>query len=583
MADRPDTTPGPAPAIAYSYLRLSSKRQANRVEGERYRDGFRRQIELRDEYLNENPHLTLDTKFNLHDIGVSAYTRANIAAGGTGKLRLFVDEVEAGRIAPGSYLLVESLDRVSRADINIAQELLLRLVNNGIIVRSIADKQTYSATSEPMQFIISIVYLMRAHEESVIKADRLRKTWIRKRADIGNRKLTARIPSWLKVDGNGFSLHEQRAAIVVRIFTQLSHGMGRDAIARELNRDGVPTWGKGREWYGGVVQKITDTRSVLGEFRPHRMEPTIVKGIVVGKRVPAGDVIPDYYPAVIDQELWDAARLKADKKRLGKAPNAGGRQGTRISNLFGMVATCAECGAPMNYRDRGKRSTVVLVCSSNRAGTCPNDVRIPYRETEDGVLTWFLHLDLEKEDAGEMQRLEQSLREALALRDGLQAEAETLMRGFARDDRFAAPVIERIRGEVIAAEAAIAETSATLATLRQSGNGDGREPALSLMWDLERGDAPDHERYAARVRVRQMLRDAIASMRCDRVGHVDIVAIDGSKHRFRDGYWLHDGRWHPSGYGLFGLAPKITRKEEARRRAWLEPIVAAYDSLDGGT
>lgn len=324
MDTPPPPTTGPAPAIAYSYLRLSSKRQANRVDGERYRDGFRRQIEARDTYLNENPHLTLDTKFNLHDIGVSAWTRANIAAGGTGKLRLFVDEVEAGRIAVGSYLLVESLDRVSRTDINVAQELLLRLVNNGIIVRSIADKQTYSSTSEPMQFIISIVYLMRAHEESLIKAERLAKTWVRKRADIGNRKLTARTPSWVLPDGAGFKLHKKRAAIVERIFTQLAKGYGRDAIARELNRDGEPTWGKGRAWHGGVIQKITDSRSVLGEFRPHQMEFSYVKGIRVGKRIPAGDVIPDYYPAAIDQDLWDEARLKADKRRLGKAPNAGG-------------------------------------------------------------------------------------------------------------------------------------------------------------------------------------------------------------------------------------------------------------------
>lgn len=567
----------PPPAIAYSYLRLSSKRQVSKGDGERYRDGFQRQIELRDAYLAENPHLTLDTRFNLHDIGVSAYTRANIAEGGTGKLRLFVNEVEAGRIAAGSYLLVESLDRVSRAEINIAQELLLRLVNNGIIVRSIIDRQTYHARSDPMQFIISIVYLMRAHDESLMKAARLRETWVRKRANIGKRKLTARIPSWLEIDGDGFRPHEHRKRIVERIFSELADGQGRDAIARGLNRDGEPTWGKGRAWHGGVIQKITDTRAVLGEFRPHRLEFSIRNGIKVGKRIPAGDVIPDYYPAVIDEELWDRARRVADARRLGTTPNAGGRQGTRISNLFGMVAECAMCGKPMNYRDRGPRSTIVLICSTSRAGTCANDVRIPYLETEDAVLTWFVQVDLSKADAGEMQRLEQSLRDAIARRDGLQAEAETLMRAFGRGDRFAEPAIDRIRGEVATIEKGISETSATLLTLREAGGSDGREPAIALMLELDRANAPDEERYAARIRVRQMLRDTVTSMRCRQDGHVDIVAIDGSMHRFRDGYWLHEGRWHPSGPGLFGFSRKISKKEEARRRAWLEPAVAAYE------
>ncbi len=53
-----ETSPGapPAPATAYSYLRLSSKRQANSEESKTYRDGFRRQIAMRDAYLARNPH-----------------------------------------------------------------------------------------------------------------------------------------------------------------------------------------------------------------------------------------------------------------------------------------------------------------------------------------------------------------------------------------------------------------------------------------------------------------------------------------------------------------------------------------------
>jgi len=83
----------PAPATAYSYLRLSSKRQANTEDSKTYRDGFRRQIALRDEYLARNPHLTLDNRLVLHDIGVSGYTGANVARGGKnrrGKILVFV-------------------------------------------------------------------------------------------------------------------------------------------------------------------------------------------------------------------------------------------------------------------------------------------------------------------------------------------------------------------------------------------------------------------------------------------------------------------------------------------------------------
>jgi DNA invertase Pin-like site-specific DNA recombinase len=76
-------------------------------------DSKRRQIELSEAFAAKYD-LQLDTDFNLHDIGVSAFKGANIASGALGK---FLQAVQDKKIPQGSYLLVESLDRLSRTSL----------------------------------------------------------------------------------------------------------------------------------------------------------------------------------------------------------------------------------------------------------------------------------------------------------------------------------------------------------------------------------------------------------------------------------------------------------------------------------
>lgn len=539
------STEGPAPAVAYSYLRLSSKRQANAAEGKRYRDGFRRQVEMRDRYLAANPHLTLDTRLNLHDIGVSGYTGANAARGGPGRLAAFLDEVEAGRVAPGSHLLVESLDRMSRQQVNRAQALLLGIVNAGVVVVSLVDGQVYRDGGDSVQFILSIVSLTRAHEESLVKAARLRETWAKKRADVGARPLTARAPAWLKLVDGAFVPDDERVGVVRRVMGLLADGWGRDRIARALNEDRVPCWGHGRQWHGGTVQKLTDNRALVGYFQPHRLAYEQRKGVMVSRRVPVGAPVPGYFPVVVDPDLWDRAQAVALKRRMGKASNAGGRQGVVLSNLFGQLATCAVCGQAMNYRDRGPRSTPVLRCSSERAGNCSNAVRVAYHPLENIVLTWLVRVDVAEGSPGEARRLEGLLASEARRRDALQAKGEAIVREFGAGNRFARAPLAEVEAELKAVEAAVAELGNRVRALRVPGRGDERRSAAMHLFRLQLAGAPPADRYAARMAVRQLIRETVTSMACEPDGHVRVETLDGGRHVFRDGLYRHGDEWLP--------------------------------------
>jgi DNA invertase Pin-like site-specific DNA recombinase len=559
------------PATAYSYLRLSSARQITRADKDAYRDGYRRQIELRDQYLELNDHLTLDTKLVLHDLGVSGWTGANMARGGTGKLAAFRREVEEGRIAHGSYLLVESLDRLTRAHVNRALELLLGLVNNGIIVVTLADGKIYRDGANPTQFLVSIVEMMRSFGESERKSFLLRKTWENKRATIGQRKLTARGPAWLRFVDGRFEQIDARVEIVRRIFEELAADIGRDSIARRLNKDKIEPWGKGREWHGGTVQKITDNPAVRGHFQPNRLEKSLKDEVVVAKRVPAGEWILDYYPQVVDDTLWFKARAVAERRRPEKAANPAGRKGKILSNLFGDLATCASCCSPMNYRDRGVRSSPVLRCSGERNGRCNNSYRFPYLATEDVILTWALQVDVGADQGGKADKLEVEAVNARGRREELMKEGAAVMGLVAKGNRFTVKRVEDIDAEVTTLERRLGELEVEVAAARAAGSTEWRAPAIKLLSDLFFDEATDAEHYLARSRIRQMLRQEITSMACEEDGHIHVVTTDLASHTFKDGYWLKDGAWLPSGWGLLGLnvLPRDRRGHPIRTKSKL--------------
>src|SRR5262245_41808498 len=115
-----------APPIAYSYLRFSSAKQADG-------DSVRRQTALRDAWVAK-AGAVLDTTLTLKDEGVSAFTGGHRQNPDRHALAAFLELVRRGRVPRGSYLIVESLDRLSREHIRPALTLLLNLIDSGVRV-----------------------------------------------------------------------------------------------------------------------------------------------------------------------------------------------------------------------------------------------------------------------------------------------------------------------------------------------------------------------------------------------------------------------------------------------------------------
>ena len=197
---------------AYSYIRFSTTRQADG-------DSLRRQLELSERYAAKH-NLEIDDSLRITDLGKSAYTGKHLSEGALGA---FLKAVEAGKVEPGSFLLVESLDRLSRAAVPKALRLFLTLLEHGVHIVTLADERKYSEESvskDMTEMIISIAIMSRAHEESLRKAERLAEAWAEKRKKIGEEKLTSICPRWLKLseDRKHYELIPERAKVVREIF-----------------------------------------------------------------------------------------------------------------------------------------------------------------------------------------------------------------------------------------------------------------------------------------------------------------------------------------------------------------------------
>jgi DNA invertase Pin-like site-specific DNA recombinase len=236
--------------------------------------------------------LELDTTLNLRDLGLSAFDGSNVEKGALGA---FLQAIRERRIAKGSYLLVESLDRISRAQIMQALAIFTQIINAGIIIVTLADEMIYSSerlADDPMPLIMSIMVMIRAHEESATKSKRVKAAWAAKRLRLDAQKLTRTCPSWMELDDSrkSFRLIPANVRVVKRILKLHREGVGQSTIARTLNQKGVPpiqTRVPTEGWHMSTIQKIVTNPALYGAY-----QPTI--GVGNKKRLAHGDPIEGY-------------------------------------------------------------------------------------------------------------------------------------------------------------------------------------------------------------------------------------------------------------------------------------------------
>ncbi|MDA5241149.1 recombinase family protein [Agrobacterium tumefaciens] len=368
-------------AKAYSYVRISSKVQAKG-------DGVRRQLDVSRAYA-EKTGLVLDEE--LTDIGLSAYHGKHKAIGALGG---FLDLVAAGKIEPGSILIVESLDRLSRENPVTAQSQLLDILSADIDVVTLNDNQRYSKGNDATQLIISLTVISRAHEESKTKSLRLKAAAAKRKTDIlaGQKRYVTNPPMWLtnvQTNGQWDCVVNKFGSFVREMFELYDSGLGGHSIARLFNERGVPTFKSSTSdvatkgvWYSPTIMNLLKHEAAIGSYR-------------------AGDqVAENYFPAVVDRDLFYRVQDRLKSQNNVRR----GRKGESYTNLLQNLAVCHHCGHAIRLNRGGVKNKVLyLSCQTRFIGSkCSSDGRkfLPYQAFEDAILRLVMDYYIDQSKGG---------------------------------------------------------------------------------------------------------------------------------------------------------------------------------------
>lgn len=337
----------------YSYLRFSDAKQASG-------DSINRQKNFAKKWADEHGY-TLDGSLTMTDSGLSAFHQKHIK---TGALGLFLEAVNAGKIPSGSVLIVESLDRLSRAAPLVAQAQLTQIVTAGITVVTASDEKTYSMeslTANPTDLIMSLLLSIRAHEESATKSGRVKKAVRSRCEDWVSGKRRARIvngrdPGWVRWNGDNCELIPERAEgmrLVVKLFLD---GQGFVRIAKALqDAQLVATGENSTNWIYTLIQRpdLIGVRVLKADGQEYRLE--------------------GYYPRLISDD--DFARLQLEYARRKQTPRAPGGKSKYPGLFTGLsVGTCGVCGLKLISQNQTRRVHADGTPATYRRLLCPECV-----------------------------------------------------------------------------------------------------------------------------------------------------------------------------------------------------------------
>jgi hypothetical protein len=333
----------------------------------------------------------LDTELNLTDRGVSAYTGANRDVGNLGA---FLKAVEEGTVPPGSWLLVENLDRLSREPVFEASFTMQSIIRAGVTVVDLSDngglgreynKTTLNSQEGLMHMMAMLLSFARGNQESVQKGRRVGEAYANKRAVFASgqkltKPYTRRLPAWIRWSDEkaDYELIEGRAELLRWMFEMADDGLGVHSIAAQLNADKVDTWGAGKwkakYWHRSYVRKLLTNKAAVGIFVPHRVQK--IEGKRSKERTPQ-EAIAHRFPAAVDRELFE--RVNA---RLNTTGARGRNTTVPVQSIFAGVLKCQHCGGTVTRVNKGEY--VYLVCSAahGKAGICSRYESVPYHDAK---------------------------------------------------------------------------------------------------------------------------------------------------------------------------------------------------------
>ncbi len=338
---------------AWAYIRWSSKRQEKGDSLDRQTAGF-------NHFKAEFPEVEIvDT---LLDGGLSAYHGMNTASG---QLRHILDNIQNGVIKAGDYLIVESIDRLSRQRAPNTVDLLNGIIKKGVRFYTTIDKQLYSYDDEKndlSRMIMFAVIAQRAYDESKTKSERAKSAHSKKAKTAEEGGVYGNIPFGYREWNGRYEIVPEEANELKRLF-HLLKDVGLKQTVIQMNKGSNL-----KKWTVAKVEHLIKKEYVIGNLIIDKVDYSTG----LRKKIPV-KTIKNHYPIIIEEDLFNVCK----QAMKGRATLKTGKVSATFANIFRHVLECECCGGNLYFsqmpnRNKTKNRYVrTYYCKRQLIKTCP--------------------------------------------------------------------------------------------------------------------------------------------------------------------------------------------------------------------
>ncbi|STD30714.1 Recombinase [Edwardsiella tarda] len=351
---------GATPVIpAYLYARVSSLTQTS--DGHH---GIERQVETLTQWLEhanscideasqrantQLPHIDVENVTQLTDQGYSAYKSANFEHG---KLGLLYQQCVEGRLG-SCWLIVENIDRISRATGIIAIHRISTMLLNGVNIFEIETNSCFSTLINDSCVGLSIS-LQRAFQESERKSIMSKKSFYRrikeyrecKKPLINSKK---HIPRWIDIVDGEYQPNEL-AKTINFIFEMYNEGHGNAVIVQRLKELSLKDHNE-TNWNTIKISQLLRDERVIGVLKNKNK-----------KNKENYHKIEGIWPKIISENLFNSVQSKINRHPSSHIDRTTKKQ----QNLFNGIIKCLFCNKSIAAIPNGK-GVVYLRCTTHRS------------------------------------------------------------------------------------------------------------------------------------------------------------------------------------------------------------------------
>jgi DNA invertase Pin-like site-specific DNA recombinase len=387
-----------------SYIRFSTAKQA-------LGNSYDRQFEETEQYCRDNG---IELIKEYKDLGRSAYKSFNLMPGSD--LAFFLKKLKNGEIpnADNTFLILESLDRLSRANVMDSLPVFMDILKYGVSIVTLIDKKIYHAytdvSSRMTDLIGSVMMLSKAHQESLDKSFRVGRAWqdkkekARKQAESNNVEvLTKMCPFWLgvkQVNGKLKYIKKEDYTTTIQLIFDLATGeysqerfndiyegklekfeklksksekpislnlfyqsLSSNEIVKVLNTLNIPILKSGKRkktnyWNTSNINRVLINTALTGVYQPKKL---------VGKQKNVYDEDQNKYQITAQNYESDGEEIenfypividrdqfiRAQRFKTERSKGKKGRKGKKFSNLLNGLVICRNCKSNIVHNDKG--------------------------------------------------------------------------------------------------------------------------------------------------------------------------------------------------------------------------------------